>query len=69
MPGTVAVDCFPENVEKYRNGWVVVAVDVIRATTTAITGVAQGFMTAFPDMKVLMDDVSVDGDQAVYRWT
>jgi 2-phosphosulfolactate phosphatase len=42
MPGTVAVDCFPENVEKYRDGWVIVAVDVIRATTTAITGVAQG---------------------------
>ena len=42
MPGIVAVDCFPENVEKYRDGWVIVAVDVIRATTTAITGVAQG---------------------------
>ncbi len=42
MPATVAVDCFPENVEKYRDGWVVVAVDVIRATTTAVTGVAQG---------------------------
>jgi uncharacterized protein (TIGR02246 family) len=36
---------------------------------TAITEVAKGFMTAFPDMKVLMDDVSVDGDRAVYRWT
>lgn len=42
MPGIVAIDCFPENVEKYRDGWVVVAVDVIRATTTAVTGVAQG---------------------------
>ena len=35
----------------------------------AITTVAQGFMSAFPDMKVLMDDLAVDGDQAVYRWT
>lgn len=35
----------------------------------AITNVAQGFMSAFPDMKVLMDDLIVDGDQAVYRWT
>ncbi len=35
----------------------------------AITNVAQGFMSAFPDMKVLMDDLVVDGDQAVYRWT
>lgn len=35
----------------------------------AITEVAQGFMTAFPDMKVVMDGVSVQGDRAVYRWT
>lgn len=35
----------------------------------AITEVAQGFMTAFPDMRVLMDDVIVEGDGAVYRWT
>jgi hypothetical protein len=27
-------------------------------------------MTAFPDMRVLMDDVSVqEGDRALYRWT
>src|SRR4249919_2086375 len=35
----------------------------------AITEVAQGFMSAFPDMQVLMDDLAVDGDRAVYRWT
>jgi len=35
----------------------------------AITEVAQGFMTAFPDMKVLMDDLTIKGDEAVYRWT
>jgi ketosteroid isomerase-like protein len=35
----------------------------------AITKVAQGFMTAFPDMKVLMDDLAIQGDTAVYRWT
>ena len=35
----------------------------------AINSVAQGFMTAFPDMRVLMDDLTVDGEQAVYRWT
>ena len=35
----------------------------------AITDVAQGFMSAFPDLEVLMDDLVVDGDQAVYRWT
>jgi uncharacterized protein (TIGR02246 family) len=35
----------------------------------AITAAAQEFMTAFPDMLVTMDDVSGDGDSAVYRWT
>lgn len=36
---------------------------------TAITAAAQGFMTAFPDMVVLMDSVSLEGSRAVYRWT
>lgn len=35
----------------------------------AITEVARGFMSAFPDMEVLMDDLTGDGDDAVYRWT
>jgi uncharacterized protein (TIGR02246 family) len=36
---------------------------------TAITAAAQGFMTALPDMVVEMDDVSLQGDQAIFRWT
>lgn len=36
---------------------------------TAITAAAQGFMTAFPNMVVAMDSVSLDGPRAVYRWT
>ncbi len=36
---------------------------------TAIAAAAQGFMSAFPDMVVTMDGLSVDGSQAVYRWT
>lgn len=36
---------------------------------TAITASAQSFMTAFPDMVVTMDRVSVEGDHVVYRWT
>lgn len=36
---------------------------------SAISEVAQGFMTAFPDLKVMMDDVLVQGDNAVYHWT
>ena len=35
----------------------------------AITKVAQEFMTAFPDLQLLMDGVLMQGDRAVYRWT
>jgi uncharacterized protein (TIGR02246 family) len=35
----------------------------------AITEVAQGFMTAFPDMKVSLDDVRFQDEGAVYHWT
>lgn len=35
----------------------------------AITAAAQGFMSDFPDLRVIMDDVSVDGDRVTYRWT
>jgi uncharacterized protein (TIGR02246 family) len=34
----------------------------------AITETAAGFMTAFPDMVVRMDEVSVDGSHAIFRW-
>ncbi len=36
---------------------------------SAITEVVRGFMTAFPDLQVLMDDLVVQGDGAVYHWT
>ena len=36
---------------------------------TAISAAAQSFMTAFPDLIVAMDGISVQGNQAVYRWT
>lgn len=42
MQKTVAIDCFPESVGTYRNGYAIVAVDVIRATTTAVTCVTLG---------------------------
>lgn len=35
----------------------------------AITKVAQGFMTSFPDMVVSMDSVRVQPDGAVFHWT
>jgi 2-phosphosulfolactate phosphatase len=39
---SVVIDHLPECVHRYRPGWAVVAVDVIRATTTAITAAAAG---------------------------
>jgi len=35
----------------------------------AIASVAQGFMTAFPDLQVLMDEAVDLGERALYRWT
>lgn len=42
MRKTVTIDCFPESLEHYRKGYALVAVDVIRATTTAVTAVDLG---------------------------
>jgi 2-phosphosulfolactate phosphatase len=38
----VVIDCFPQNALLYRRDYTMVAIDVIRATTTAITAVASG---------------------------
>lgn len=35
----------------------------------AIADAAEGFMTAFPDIVVTMDDVCFQGERAMYRWT
>ncbi len=50
------IDCFPESARCYTAGYVVVAVDVIRATTSAITAVASGrrCFTA-PSLKDLLE--------------
>lgn len=42
MSGGVVIDCFPESAERYRSGYAIVVIDVIRATTTAVTAVHQG---------------------------
>jgi 2-phosphosulfolactate phosphatase len=47
MQKTVTIDCFPECVATYHDGYAIVAVDVIRATTTAVTAVALG-RSCFP---------------------
>jgi uncharacterized protein (TIGR02246 family) len=36
---------------------------------TAITAAVRSFMTTFPDMVVAMDDVNLQENHAVYRWT
>src|SRR5437773_12577713 len=35
----------------------------------AITKAAQGFITAFPDLRVVMDDLLVQDNGAIYHWT
>lgn len=35
----------------------------------AITEAAQGFMTAFPDLKVYMDDLLEKQGKVIYKWT
>jgi len=39
---TVVIDCFPESASQYQDGHAIVAIDVIRAATTAVTAVAGG---------------------------
>lgn len=36
---------------------------------SAITQAAQEFMTAFPDMRVLLDHLVIQSDGAVFHWT
>lgn len=39
---SVVIDFLPQNVERYRDGCAIVAVDVIRATTTLVTAISSG---------------------------
>jgi len=48
MPKYVVIDYLPERVSSYRSGWAIVAVDVIRATTTTITARAATGRRCFP---------------------
>ena len=42
MDGTVIIDCFPKSAERYRDGYAIIVVDVIRATTVATTALHMG---------------------------
>src|SRR3954451_2488204 len=35
----------------------------------AITEAARGFMDGFPDLRVELDDLKIDGDSREYHWT
>ena len=61
-PAKVAA-CYEEN------GSLTVNNDDPAVGREAITKVAQGFMTAFPDMRVIMDDIHVQEDGAIYHWS
>jgi len=51
------------------NGSLSVNDDAPAVGRSAIGEVARGFMAAFPDLEVLMDDILVEGERAVYHWT
>ena len=61
-PASVAAFFSPQGSLRENDG-------VPAAGRLAITAVAQGFMLAFPDLQVLMDEVVLDVDGAIYRWT
>ena len=52
-----------------RGGSLRVNADAPAVGREAITRVAQGFMTAFPDLRVHLNGVSPNGPLAIYRWT
>ena len=51
------------------NGSLSVNEDAPAVGRKAIAGVAQGFMTDFPDMQVNMDEVRLQDGGAIYHWT
>lgn len=51
------------------DGWLRVNDDPAAVGRAAITGVAQGFMSAFPDLQVAMNELVPSGEEAEYRWT
>ena len=49
--GSVVIDFLPEAMQQYRDGYAIVAIDVIRATTTALTALAGG-RRCFPEATI-----------------
>ncbi|MBC7651954.1 MAG: ester cyclase [Deinococcales bacterium] len=61
----------PENVASFfvTNGSLKVNADLPAVGREAITKVALGFMTAFPDMKVAMDSIIINLTGTEFHWT
>lgn len=59
MPRTVVIDCFPASASRYVDTHAIVAVDVIRATTTVVSAVAAGWR-CFPVAR-LQDAIELNG--------
>ena len=51
------------------NGSLTINTDAPAQGREAVAVAAQSFMTAFPDLQVLMDDIEMQSDRAVYHWT
>jgi len=45
VKGSVVIDCFPERALRYKDLYAIVVIDVIRATTTAVTAISLGRRT------------------------
>ena len=43
MTNRFIIDCFPESAQRYKSGYAIVAIDVIRASTTIVTALKKGF--------------------------
>jgi SnoaL-like polyketide cyclase len=52
-----------------QGGWLTINDGVPSVGRSAITAAAQSFMTAFPDMRVVMDSLRIENGQTTYRWT
>jgi predicted ester cyclase len=61
----------PERVASFFSprGWISVNGGAPSAGREALTEFARGFMTAFPDLKVEMDDLITREDVVEYHWT
>ncbi len=61
----------PESVAEFfaEDGWLTVNDAPPAVGRTAVTEVARGFMTAFPDMVVTMDQLSPGPDGVQFHWT